>query len=53
MLTIGVFNSFGGFLGHPVFARLITGDFNCNFLAPENNQDTTKLTDLLNEYQLE
>ena len=32
---------------------LITGDFNCNFLAPENNQHTTKLTDLLNEYQLE
>ena len=33
---------------------VITGDFNCNFLSTENNnQHTNKLIELINEYQLQ
>ena len=32
---------------------IITGDFNCNFLASDYNEHTNKLNDLINEYQLQ
>ncbi len=33
---------------------VITGDFNCNLLSTENNnQHTNKLIELINEYQLQ
>ena len=32
---------------------VITGDFNCNFLATEYNEHTAKLDNLLTEYQLQ
>ena len=32
---------------------VITGDFNCNLLATEKNDHTTKLDDLITEYQLQ
>lgn len=32
---------------------VITGDFNCNFLASEYNEHTNKLNDLITEYQLQ